>query len=52
MYKIAVMGDYDSIYGFASLGLDVFPVEDPDEAGKLLHRAGRGRIRGARNSFG
>ena len=42
MYKIAVMGDYDSIYGFASLGLDVFPVEDPDEAGKLLHRLADG----------
>ena len=23
MYKIAVMGAYDSIYGFASLGLDI-----------------------------
>ena len=26
MYKIAVMGEYDSIYGFATLGLDTFPV--------------------------
>ncbi|MBO1695080.1 V-type ATP synthase subunit F, partial [Bacteroides uniformis] len=26
MYKIAVVGDYDSIYGFATLGLDIFPV--------------------------
>ncbi len=25
MYKIAVMGDRDSIYGFASVGLDIFP---------------------------
>ena len=25
MYKIAVMGDYDSIYGFAALGLSIFP---------------------------
>ena len=25
MYKIAVMGDKDSIYGFASIGLDIFP---------------------------
>ena len=32
MYKIAVMGSYDSIYGFASLGLDTFPVEDFQEA--------------------
>ena len=28
MYKIAVMGAYDSIYGFASLGLDIHPVSD------------------------
>ena len=34
--KIAVMGDYDSIYGFASLGLSTFPVVDADEAGKTL----------------
>ena len=24
MYRIAVLGDYDSIYGFATLGLDTF----------------------------
>ena len=39
MYKIAVMGDYDSIYGFASVGLTTFPVEmgaDPGEAAKTL----------------
>ena len=28
MYKIAVVGDYDSIYGFAALGLSVFPADD------------------------
>jgi len=38
MYKIVVLGDYDSIYGFAALGLDVFPVSGPEEAGRLLHR--------------
>ena len=39
MYKIAVMGDYDSIYGFASLGLETFPVEreaSEEEAAKQL----------------
>lgn len=36
MYKIAVLGDYDSIYGFAALGLDTFPVTDLDEAEKTL----------------
>ena len=33
MYRIAVLGDYDSIYGFATLGLDTFPVTEPVEAG-------------------
>ena len=36
MYKIAVIGDYDSIYGFAALGLETFPVNSQDEAEKLL----------------
>lgn len=36
MYKIAVMGDRDSIYGFATLGLDIYPSADPAEAGKKL----------------
>lgn len=38
MYKIAVMGDYDSIYGFATLGLDTFPVDDPEYGVMLLKR--------------
>lgn len=38
MYKIAVMGDYDSIYGFATLGLDTFPVDDSDYGATLLKR--------------
>ncbi|MCI8416221.1 MAG: V-type ATP synthase subunit F [Lachnospiraceae bacterium] len=38
MYKMAVVGDYDSIYGFATLGLDTFSVTDPAEATKELHR--------------
>lgn len=37
MYKIAVIGDYDSIYGFATLGLDTFPVTDPENAEKTFH---------------
>jgi V/A-type H+-transporting ATPase subunit F len=39
MYKIAVMGEYDSIYGFASLGLTTFPVDinaAPEEASRTL----------------
>ncbi len=38
MYSIAVMGDIDSIYGFASVGLDIYPVEDPAEAGRQLRQ--------------
>lgn len=38
MYKIAVMGDYDSIYGFATLGLDTFPVDDSEYGVTLLKR--------------
>ena len=46
MYRIAVLGDYDSIYGFAALGLDTFPEEDPEEAAKKLHElAGGGAFR-------
>ncbi|MCF0141808.1 MAG: V-type ATP synthase subunit F [Parasporobacterium sp.] len=36
MYKIAVLGDIDSIYGFATLGLDTFPVSDAEEGEKTL----------------
>ncbi len=38
MYKMAVMGDKASIFGFASIGLNVFPVEEEKEAKKLLKR--------------
>ena len=36
MYKIAVVGDYDSIFGFAALGLDTFPVTSREEAEEKL----------------
>ena len=36
MYKIAVLGDRDSIYGFATLGLDTFPVLDASEGARTL----------------
>ena len=31
------MGDRDSIYGFAALGMEPFPITDPTEAAKQLH---------------
>lgn len=42
MYKIAVIGAYDSIYGFAALGLDTFPVSDTQEGEKVLKRLATG----------
>lgn len=36
MYKAAVLGDRDSIYGFAALGLDTYPVSETEEAAKTL----------------
>ena len=36
MYKIAVLGDYDSIYGGGAIGMDTFPVTDPEEGIKTL----------------
>ena len=44
MYKIAVMGDYDSIYGFATLGLSLCPVKDAQEAGEKLKQLTAGRF--------
>ncbi len=38
MYKIAALGDRDSVLGFKALGLDVFPAESVDEAKEILHR--------------
>lgn len=41
MYKIAVMGDRDSVLGFGALGLSVFPEEDPAEARRILRTLAR-----------
>ena len=38
MYRAAVIGDRDSIYGFAALGLEVFPVTDSEMGSKTLRR--------------
>ena len=32
MYKIGVMGGRETVMGFKALGLDVFPVDNADEA--------------------
>jgi Archaeal/vacuolar-type H+-ATPase subunit F len=36
MYKMAVVGEYDSIFGFATLGLDIFAVSTPEEGKRIL----------------
>ena len=38
MYRIAVLGDRDSILGFKALGLEVRPVSTPEEGREALHR--------------
>ena len=40
--SIAVVGDRDSIYCYAALGLDVFPVADGAEAKKTIARLASG----------
>lgn len=41
MYKIAVLGDRESVLGFKALGLDVYPAETADDAREILHRLAR-----------
>lgn len=36
MYRIGVIGDYDSVCGFSALGLDVFAVKDAADCSKTL----------------
>jgi Archaeal/vacuolar-type H+-ATPase subunit F len=43
MYKVAVIGDRDSIYGFAALGIDTYPVEEKEEAAKTLKALAEGQ---------
>lgn len=42
MYKIAVMGDRESVYGFASIGMDTFSPESDEEACKLIRSLANG----------
>lgn len=38
MVKAAVLGEYDSIYGFASIGLSIVPVSTTEEAEEAFKR--------------
>lgn len=37
-YKIAVVGDWESVMGFRALGLATYPVTSADEARETVHR--------------
>ncbi|MDR7871480.1 MAG: V-type ATP synthase subunit F [Tissierellaceae bacterium] len=41
MYKIAVVGDKDSVLAFKALGVDVFTVFDSDDARKVVDTIAR-----------
>lgn len=41
MYKVAVVGDKDSILAFKALGVDVYPVIRPEEARKIIDQLAR-----------
>ena len=36
-YRIAVIGDWESVMGFRALGLDTYPVTSAEEARKTVH---------------
>lgn len=37
-YRIAAVGDWQSVMGFRALGLDTYPVTSPEEARETIHR--------------
>ena len=41
MYKVAVVGDKDSILAFMALGVDAYPVIQPEEARKIIDQLAR-----------
>ena len=43
-YRIAVLGDKDSVLGFKALGLDVYPAENVEEAKRTLHALARENV--------
>ena len=36
--KLGVVGDKQSVKGFAALGIDTFPVTNPDEVRRTIHK--------------
>ena len=41
MYRVAVLGDRDSVLGFKALGLDVFFAEQKEQAAEQIHTLAR-----------
>ncbi len=44
MYRIAVVGSYESICGFAALGLDIYGVADLEEAEETVKKLAEGNF--------
>ena len=44
MYKVAVVGDRDSILGFKALGVTTYPVTSDEEAVRALHEIAKENI--------
>ena len=44
MYRIAVMGDRDSVLGFKALGLEICPVDTPEQGREALHRLAKENV--------
>ena len=42
MYRAAVLGDTESIKGFAAVGLDIYPCEDATQAASLFRQLAAG----------
>lgn len=36
MYRVAAIGDRDSVYGYSAAGIEIFPTESPDEAWRII----------------
>ena len=37
-YRIAVVGDWQSVMGFRALGLETYPADTPETAREIIHR--------------
>ena len=37
-YRVAVVGDWQSVMGFRALGLETYPADTPETAREIIHR--------------